>query len=103
MSLQAGINWGMLWFDNNPRVPFGTKVQEAAARYEAKYGRCPDLCYVNPRTAGAAEQIVARVQVVVMQQIQPDHFWLGVKTAVDRADRAAEGSAGSKSHRSRRS
>ena len=42
MSAVIGMNWGLLWFDDNPRVPFVAKVREAAERYRAKYGQKPD-------------------------------------------------------------
>lgn len=83
MSVATGMNWGMLWFDDNPKVPFGVKVQQAAARYQAKYGQIPDLCFVNPHTVGVGEQSSGKVQVIVMPHIQPNHFWLGMKVTTD--------------------
>jgi hypothetical protein len=42
------MNVGMMWFNDNPKVPLATKVLEAADYYHAKYHRNPDLCLVSP-------------------------------------------------------
>jgi hypothetical protein len=39
---------GLLWFDADPKRDLAEKVRSAADRYRFKFGRWPNLCYVNP-------------------------------------------------------
>ena len=45
---EALVDYGMLWFDNDPKLDFLSKVQNAAAYYHEKYGIEPNLCFVHP-------------------------------------------------------
>ncbi|MEW6717581.1 MAG: hypothetical protein AB1345_08765 [Chloroflexota bacterium] len=70
---------GMLWFDNNPKVDLEEKVKQAAEYYQTKYGRCPNMCFVNPRMLMNKEQLtVGSIRVLIAESILPNHFWLGV-------------------------
>ena len=83
---------GLLWFDDDPRKELEEKVLRAAAHYERKFGRSPELCYVHPDAfngngngngngkrrrkndvlkAGAVEIRPGRTVLV-------HHFWLGM-------------------------
>jgi hypothetical protein len=57
------MNYGMLWFDNDPKMNIAHKVQKAADYYQRKYRQVPNLCLVEASA-----------------QIQPNHFWLGCQT-----------------------
>jgi hypothetical protein len=84
---------GLLWFDNDSARDLASKVARAAAHYQRKYGRAPQLCYVNPDTLkhdaarGNGSKAVARdngdvvagIQVLTSKTVLPNHFWLGVK------------------------
>jgi len=83
---------GLLWFDDNPRLPIAAKIEKAARRYRERFGRSPNICYVHPQTLAGAEELPTHVQVVGKVTIQPDNFWIGVKTSrapqeSDRRDR----------------
>jgi len=98
---------GLLWYDDDPQRPLEVKINLAAERYRAKYGRLPDTCYVHPqavashpmgnlqvtchpatgasqpsdhRTAAAAAPGNGTVRVVSAPFILVNHFWLGEST-----------------------
>jgi hypothetical protein len=73
------MNTGMLWFDNDPKLDFNSKVMRAAAYYQKKYGQTPNLCYVNPSMSIDIPSKSSGVDVQTNQTILPNHFWLGVK------------------------
>jgi hypothetical protein len=80
------MNVGMLWFDNDPKTDFSTKVERAAIYYRNKYGNTPTLCYVHPTMlakilAGNVEPTgfkAAGVEVRSTRSILPNHIWIGV-------------------------
>jgi hypothetical protein len=74
------MDTGLLWFDDNPKVPFASKVDSAVRRYRERFGRSPDVCYVHPQTWAAATAMPAQVQVIPSSTVRPDHFWVGVKS-----------------------
>lgn len=75
------MNTGMLWFDNDPRKDLVTKITLAAEYYTRKYGCRPDLCFVNPASAGQMLPKTAGIEVRSHQMILPNHFWLGLQNA----------------------
>lgn len=77
---------GLLWFDDDPRKQLEEKVRRAAAYYEHKYGRSPNLCFVHPSLLnGNGKKAKARkagqVEIRAGRSILPDHLWLGVAEA----------------------
>lgn len=73
------MNIGMLWFDNDPKVDFITKINRATDYYYKKYGQTPDLCFVNPATKIDPPLKGNGIEVQTDQMVMPDHFWLGIK------------------------
>ena len=57
------ITSGMLWFDDDPKRPFGTKIDLAAQHFKTKYGNVPNVVYVHP-TCMPRESSVQAIQVV---------------------------------------
>jgi hypothetical protein len=85
---------GLLWFDNDSGRDLAAKVARAAAHYQVRFGRPPQICYVNPATLGrdrgngrADANLVGGVRVVSSKTVLPNHFWIGV------AEEPAEGTA----------
>jgi hypothetical protein len=78
--MEVAVQTGLLWFDDNPRVSFASKVENAARRYRERFGRSPDVCYVHPETLGGASALPARVQVIALSTVRPDHFWIGMRS-----------------------
>lgn len=90
------MNIGMLWFDNDAKENFDTKVARAADYYQKKYGKSPTLCFVHPSmlpvknstnngnngtTSKQDKQkpyFAGRVEVRSNQSVLPNHFWIGV-------------------------
>lgn len=73
---------GLLWFDDDPRRPLSAKIQDAALRYQEKFGTPPDTCFVNRAEVGGAEVVVPAgglsLRVVPSVRILAHHFWVGV-------------------------
>jgi hypothetical protein len=83
------MNIGMLWFDYDPKAGMEVKIERAAAYYQGKYGRTPDLCYVHPSMLSPtpAEAPVkpvraGKVEVRPSSTVLPNHFWIGVNGQV---------------------
>jgi len=72
---------GLLWFDNDSKRDVSDKVARAAAHYQRKYGRVPQLCFVNPSVLGVdgSGMRVAGVEVLSSHTVLPHHFWLGIR------------------------
>ncbi len=71
------IDFGLLWFDNDRKCDLGDKVERAALRYQAKFGRRPNICYVHQ--ASIEREVECRgVRIVGAANILPDHYWVGV-------------------------
>ena len=69
---------GMLWFDNDPKSDLETKVNRAASYYRRKYGKIPDLCFVNPSMVVNKPQRADGVEIRVTRTVLPNHLWIGV-------------------------
>lgn len=73
------MNIGMLWLDDDKKRPFEEKIRLAADYYKNKYGRTPELCFVNAMTETNSKKI-GRIEVETLKTILPNHFWLGMKS-----------------------
>lgn len=74
------MNEGLLWYSDSPKLSLQAKVQQAAARYQHKYGRKPNLCYVNPlMLAGNEPAEYDGVRVAPLQNVLKHHFWIGME------------------------
>ncbi len=73
------MNTGMMWFDNDPKIPLAEKVERAAAHYRSKYGRAPDLCLVHPSMLTETQVQAGRVLVRPLRSVLPGHLWIGVE------------------------
>ena len=71
---------GMLWLDDDRNRSLDEKVNRAVDYYLEKYGRLPELCFVNKKML-AEEKRVGKVSVYPQAAILPHHFWLGMKPA----------------------
>lgn len=74
MALQVG----MLWYDDAPDRPLAAKLSLAARYYERKYGRPPNVCYLNRQTPGCEQASADGLRLYAAPDILPHHFWLGV-------------------------
>ena len=78
-----GMKVGLLWYDDDPKRALEEKIARAAQRYREKFGRRPDICYVNPAMLEEGAPRSGRVRVVTAPNILPHHFWVGVSEGED--------------------
>ncbi len=78
------LEFGLLWYDGDPKSALTSKIERAVARYEAKFGRRPNTCYVHQASL-EQEMHWQGVRVLGAAFVLPNHFWVGV------AERAGEG------------
>ena len=82
------MNVGMLWFDNDPKTDLFAKVTRAATYYQDKYGRNPNICYVNPNMVASPPETDSEdqsikagdIEVHLTQLVLPNHLWIGIGT-----------------------
>jgi len=72
------LHIGMLWFDDSPKRPLGEKIERAASHYERKYGRPPNVCYLNESNLSNQVSTDKPIRIVGLKDILPYHFWVGV-------------------------
>lgn len=68
---------GLLWYDGDPKRALTSKVEQAVARYQARFGRRPNACYVHPASL-EREMEWQGVRVMARANVLPNHFWVGV-------------------------
>jgi hypothetical protein len=70
---------GLLWYDDS-KADLAAKVEDAAERYEEKFGRRPNRCYVNPASLPGEGKgfSLDGIKVVTRPSILPNHFWVGI-------------------------
>jgi hypothetical protein len=71
------MNVGMMWLDDDGKRSVEEKVSRAAEYYQEKYGRLPEICFVNQGML-AAKKRMGKVTVQPNSTILPHHFWLGL-------------------------
>ena len=76
------MNFGMLWYDNNPKRDLGEKIERASSYYEKKFGRAPNECVVNPAMLGNGKEKSQALKVTSSATILPNHLWIGFDTRV---------------------
>ncbi len=82
------MNEGLLWFDADPKRALSEKIAQAADRYQHKYGRKPNLCYVNPLMLPGGETGCNGVRVIPSRYVLKYHFWIGVESRELEAEHA---------------
>jgi len=88
------IQEGLLWFDDDPVRAVSDKIARAVQRYEQKYGRRPDVCYVHPSHLGKSDaQPSDGVRVVPAKSVLPYHFWVGIEAKKERRSSSVARSA----------
>ncbi len=70
---------GMLWFSADKSSDLFSEINSAAKYYRHKYGRSPNLCFVNP---GSMEKIGDQqnpsIAIKPDKKVLPGHLWIGV-------------------------
>lgn len=78
------MDFGMLWFDNNPASSLSQKAELAAAYYRSKYGTAPTICLVNPKMMKDQEANACSVSIKPDPIVLLNHLWLGSPSEADR-------------------
>ncbi|MDJ0753154.1 MAG: hypothetical protein QNJ45_06530 [Ardenticatenaceae bacterium] len=72
------MNIGMMWLDDDQNRSLEEKVQRAADYYRQKYGKKPNVCFVND--GAIAEKLkVDKVDVLPAGHVRPQHLWIGIQ------------------------
>ena len=78
------MEFGMLWYDNNPTSDLPQKVERAAAYYHKKYGAAPNLCLVNPQMLKEDQTASCSLDIKTTPIILHHHLWIGVAVNQDK-------------------
>ncbi len=70
---------GMMWLDDSKQRSMEEKVARAAAYYQEKYGRNPELCFVSVDEVDEEGKVIENIEVRPLRTILRNHFWLGMK------------------------
>ena len=74
---------GLLWFDADPKRTVAEKVARAADRYHFKFGRRPNLCYVNLSALTDGSLDCNGIRVIPSASVLKHHFWIGVEEVIE--------------------
>ena len=75
------LKTGLLWYDDNPSRSLEEKVHRAATRYHERYGRHPNVCFVNPADfpANTSNPLdLGDIKVYSLHNVLRHHLWIGV-------------------------
>jgi hypothetical protein len=73
------MNFGMMWFDNDPKTALEAKIARAADYYRSKYGRTPNICMVNPKSMPEIMPETGKISVRSQRMVLPGHLWIGLE------------------------
>lgn len=68
----------MLWWDDSNST-LAEKIKKAAAYYEKKYGRAPELCLVHPNMLKDQKLEVDKITIRPWRYVLPGHIWIGIE------------------------
>jgi hypothetical protein len=71
------MNFGMMWFDNDPKTALPAKISRAAEYYQIKYGKIPNLCLVNPKSMTENISESGKISIRTLNNVLPGHLWIG--------------------------
>jgi hypothetical protein len=73
------MEFGMMWFDDNPKTTLADKLERAIHYYSQKYGHTPDVCFVNPSMLKEPLKQANNITIRPYRSILPCHFWIGLE------------------------
>ena len=65
---------GMLWRMEKNDLPLSTKIRDAIAYYQKKYGTTPTMIMCNPKDYVECKEFA----IETSKSIQVNHLWLGI-------------------------
>ncbi len=63
----------LVWYDDNPRIPFLTKIEQAIAAYTYRFKRTPNVVLVREAEIKQHNAIAIRS----VGHVQHHNFWVG--------------------------
>jgi len=75
---------GLLWYDATKKT-LVEKIEDAAARYQHKFGVRPNRAFVHPSDMPAEPAAIEAKGIVVETKhtIMPKHIWIGVDESLE--------------------
>lgn len=73
------MDFGMLWFDDDPKRSLDEKIAKAAHYYFLKYKIIPTACMVHPKALPDGETQLSVIKVTSGNFVLPNHLWIGVE------------------------
>lgn len=73
-----------MWYDNNPKKPVSTKIDEAVVRFIQRYGRTPDVCMMNDHETlleFKQPEHAPDLRVLSIKTVPTHYFWVGCEAA----------------------
>ena len=67
---------GLLWYDAKSNY-IETKIENAAKRYQEKFGTAPNVAFVNPKDVEGKTPQVKGITITPKATIMPNHIWVG--------------------------
>ncbi len=86
---------GLLWFDNGSQRSLKEKIGNAVSHYAQRFGDKPTVCYMHPDTLDADFNSLKGVRLKTAMNVLPHHFWVGMETDPQLAQRRSNGNAAS--------
>ena len=86
---------GLLWFDNGSQRSLKEKIGKAVSHYLQRFGDKPTVCYMHPDTLDADFNSLKGVRLKTAMNVLPHHFWVGMETDPQPAQRRSNGNAAS--------
>lgn len=66
---------GLLWYGKKKNL--ASQLPKAVKRYRERFGKVPNVCYVNPQTLPTGERQVGGVLLRPSDSVLRDHLWIG--------------------------
>ncbi len=63
----------LVWYDDNPRIPFLTKIEQAVAAYNRRFRRAPNVVLVHAADITRHNEVTIRA----VGHVQQHNFWVG--------------------------
>jgi len=65
---------GLLWYDTDAKRSTRQKIDDAARRFQERFGRPPNCCHVHPSVTVTHDAL----HIVPDPYVRPHHYWIGV-------------------------
>jgi hypothetical protein len=75
----------LMWYDDNPKVPLGEKIDEAVEAYTRRFAISPNIVLVNENDLTESAAVLVRSAEFVRR----NNFWVGFDRTLERAPTAS--------------